>query len=325
MLYSKIISTGSYLPEKILTNDDLSKIVDTNDEWITQRTGIKSRHIAGENEFSSDMAREACLKALNKANLKVNDIDLLVVATSTPDAVYPSCACRLQQKLEMFNGAAAFDVQAVCSGFLYALDVANSMLQTGRFKRAMVVGTDKNSSIVDWTDRNTCVLFGDGAGAVILEAVSVDKQTNDTSFSHIIDSKICASGEFADLLITKKKEDTGSSVIEMNGREVFRHATTKMTQSISEILNKNGIDINNVDVFIPHQANYRILIKVAENLGIDPEKFIMTLDKQGNTSSATIPLALDFAVANGKINQGDIVVLTSLGSGLTWGASVLVF
>ncbi len=325
MLYSKIISTGSYLPKKILTNDDLSKIVDTNDEWITQRTGIKTRHIAGENEFASDMGVQACFDALKNANLTVNDIDLLIVATSTSDTNYPSCACRMQEKLKMFHGAPAFDVQAVCSGFLYALDVADSMIKTGRFKRAIVVGSDKNSSIVDWTDRNTCVLFGDGAGAVILEKVETSQLSNDISFSHIIDSQIFASGEFADLLVTKKKEETQKQVIEMNGREVFRHATTKMSESIKNILDKNKIKPEDVTLFIPHQANYRILIKVAENLGIDADKFIMTLDKQGNTSSATIPLALDFAVKTNKIKRGDILVFTSLGSGLTWGASVVVF
>jgi 3-oxoacyl-[acyl-carrier-protein] synthase-3 len=325
MLYSKIISTGSYLPKKILTNDDLSKIVDTNDEWITQRTGIKTRHIAAENEFASDMGVQACFDALKNANLSVNDIDLLIVATSTSDAVYPSCACRMQEKLKMFHGAPAFDVQAVCSGFLYALDIADSMIKTGRFKRAMVVGSDKNSSIVDWSDRNTCVLFGDGAGAVVLEKIETSQLSNDTSFSHIIDSQIFASGEFADLLVTKKKEETQKQVIEMNGREVFRHATTKMSDSIKNILDKNKIKPEDVALFIPHQANYRILIKVAENLGIDADKFIMTLDKQGNTSSATIPLALDFAIQNNKIKRGDILVFTSLGSGLTWGSSVVVF
>ncbi|MFC1659760.1 beta-ketoacyl-ACP synthase III [Pseudomonadota bacterium] len=316
MFHSKIIASGSYLPEKILTNFDIEKMVDTNDEWITERTGIKERRIVREGETTSDMAVEACKKALKKANLKPDDIDMIVVATTTPDLTFPSTAVIVQGKLGMTKGF-AFDAQAVCSGFIYSLAVADKFIKTGEVKRALVVGADAISKIIDWSDRNTCILFGDGAGAVILEAT---KEKNG-----ILATSLFSDGRYVDILkttggVSSSKE---SGVVTMAGKEVFKHAVSKMINSVMDSLNKSGLKSEDIDLLIPHQANLRIINSIANRMNLPDEKVIVTIDKHANTSAATIPLAIDYAWNKGKIKKDNIVLLTALGSGLTWGAAAI--
>ncbi len=330
---SKIIGVGSYLPKNTLLNTDIEKLVDTTDEWITQRTGIKQRHIAEKNQTTSDMANEAVKKALQNAILQPNDIDAIICATTTPDLTFPSTACLIQKKLGINKPIMAFDIQAVCSGFVYAISLANDIIKNGKLKNIVVIGADKMSSLIDWGDRSTCVLFGDGAGAVILQA------TNEEN-NGIIDTELFANGNFNDILYTnggvscEKKQlsiknaygetiDTTNGIVKMNGQGVFKHAVEKMASSIKNILNKNGYSINDVDLIVPHQANYRILSLVAEKLNIPAEKFMLTIDKHANTSSASIPLALDVAIQENKAKKGDLVVLEALGAGLTWGSVLL--
>jgi len=313
---SKIISTGSYLPQKIVTNSELAKSVETSDEWITERTGIKQRHIAAEGELTSDIAANAALRALEKSGLKVEEIDMIILATTTPDLTFPATATKVQAILNAKN-AFAFDMQAVCSGFVFALATADNFIKSGQVKNALVIGADILSRIVDWKDRNTCVLFGDGAGAVILQA------TNEENCG-IIAASLSSDGSLTDLLKTSGGTSTQKSgFIEMSGKEVFKHAVEKMSKSVLTSLKKAGLTIKDIDLLVPHQANLRILNAVAERLELPKEKCIITVENHANTSAASIPLALDFANSHNKIKKGDIVVLEALGGGLTWGSIVL--
>jgi 3-oxoacyl-[acyl-carrier-protein] synthase-3 len=316
-LKGRIVSTGSYLPEKILTNLDLEKMVDTTDEWIMERTGIKQRHIAASNQYTSDLACFAAQDALKKAGMDAKEIEMIIVATTTPDLTFPATATIVQAKLGAKN-AFAFDIHAVCSGFIYALNTANNFIKAGQVKNALIIGADTLSRIIDWQDRSTCVLFADGAGAVIVKA------TKDEN-SGILAAKLYSDGNCADILKTNGGVgfNQKAGVIQMVGREVFKHAVEKMVKSIKEILAEKQMTIDDIDLLVPHQANVRILSAVASRLNLSEEKIIITLDKQGNTSAATIPLALDYAVANNRIKIGDTLVLEALGGGLTWGAILL--
>lgn len=310
---AKIIGVGSYLPDKVLTNCDLEKMVDTTDEWITQRTGIHERHIAAEGQSTSDMAVEAVKRALANAQISTTDIDMIICATTTPDLTFPSTACLVQNKLGLDKPIIAFDVQAVCSGFVYAITIANVMMRGGKIKHAVIIGADKMSSLIDLQDRSTCVLFGDGAGAVVLQA---------TEETGIIDAEIKANGTYSDILKTTGGTSTTATAgnIYMDGRGVFKHAVEKMTSSIREITARNNMTLDDIALIVPHQANYRILSLVAEKLNIPDDKFMLTIGEHANTSSASIPLALDVALKQGKINKGDNIILEALGGGLTWGA-----
>ena len=310
---AKIIGVGSYLPDKVLTNFDLEKMVDTTDEWITQRTGIHERHIAADGQSTSDMAVEAVKLALANAQISITDIDMIICATTTPDLTFPSTACLVQNKLGLDKPIIAFDIQAVCSGFVYALSIANDMMRDGKIKHAVIIGADKMSSLIDWQDRSTCVLFGDGAGAVVMQA---------TEETGIIDTEIKANGTYSDILKTTGGTSTTATAgnIYMDGRGVFKHAVEKMTSSIREITASNNMTLDDIALIVPHQANYRILSLVAEKLGIPDDKFMLTIGEHANTSSASIPLALDVALKQGKIRKGDNIILEALGGGLTWGA-----
>lgn len=313
----KIISTGSYLPEKILTNLDLEKIVDTSDEWIVERTGIKQRHIAAENELTSDIASNAAQKAMEQAAIRPEQIEMIILATTTPDLTFPATATAIQAKIGAKN-AFAFDVQAVCSGFVFAITCANNFIRSGQVKNALVIGADTLSRIVDWKDRNSCVLFGDGAGAVILQAT-------DEKDRGIIASNLYSDGMLNDLLKTSGGVSLNqkSGFIEMAGKEVFKHAVDKMVKSVLTTLNSAELSIKDVDLLIPHQANLRILNAVASRLELPAEKVVVTVANHANTSAASIPLALDFANRSGKIKNDDLLVLEALGGGLTWGSVVL--
>lgn len=312
----KIIGCGSYLPETIVSNAELSLSVDTDDEWIRSRTGILQRHIAGENEYTSHLALKASINAINDANIEPSSIDLIIVCSTTPDNSFPSIASKLQGYLKLGN-IPSFDLQAVCAGFVYGLQVADSLMKSKKYKTILLVGAEKMSSLLDWNDRTTCVLFGDGAGAVILQY----SQDN----SGIIDSNIYSDGNYCDILHT----DGGVSMsgqsgkIRMKGREVFRHAVEKMSESAEEILSKNNLTVKDVDYFIPHQANLRIMDAIADRLKIDYNKVVKTVDQHANTSAASIPLALASLKKEGKIKQGDILLCAALGAGVTWG-SVLI-
>ncbi|OFW87960.1 MAG: 3-oxoacyl-ACP synthase [Alphaproteobacteria bacterium RIFCSPHIGHO2_02_FULL_46_13] len=318
-LRSVILSTGSYLPDKNLTNKDLEKIVDTNDEWIVQRTGIKERHIAAPDQPTSDMAIRAAERALESSGLTAADIDGVIVATTTPDQSFPSVAVRVQAALGLKAGP-AFDVQAVCSGFVYALSVADSMLQTGAMKRVIVIGAEKMSSLLNWEDRTTCVLFGDGAGAIILEA-----QENPSN--GILSTHLYADGKFRDLLYTDGGTSTTGAAghIIMHGKEVFKNAVTLMAEIVQEVLDKNAITSDKIDWLVPHQANLRIITGTAEKLHMSMDKVVVTVDKHGNTSAASIPLALDTAVRDGRIQRGQTLLLEALGGGLTWAAALIKY
>jgi 3-oxoacyl-[acyl-carrier-protein] synthase-3 len=319
MLKSVIISTGSYLPKKIVTNDDLSKIVETSDEWISSRTGIKQRHISEEKETTSYMAAEAAKKAISKSGLTSRDIDLIIVATTTPDSTFPATACKVQDAIGAKN-AAAFDLQAVCSGFLYGLSVADSMIKGGSFKNILIIGADKMSSVIDWKDRSTCVLFGDGAGAFIIS--STDK---DSSESGIISSRIQADGSLGKILCTSGGTGTTQTAghIQMEGREVFKHAVQKMTSSMEDLLKTHNLTHADIDWIVPHQANIRIIELIAKKMNLPQDKIIAAIDKHANTSAASIPLAIDTAEA--KFKKGDKILLTAAGGGFTWGSVLLVW
>lgn len=318
-LRSVILSTGSYLPDKTVTNKDLEKIVDTNDEWIVQRTGIKERHIAEPDQATSDMAIKAAERALESSGLSASDIDAVIVATTTPDQSFPSVAVRVQAALGLKAGP-AFDVQAVCSGFVYALSVADSMLQTGAMKRVIVIGAEKMSSLLNWEDRTTCVLFGDGAGAVILE--SQENPSNGIQSTHLY-----ADGKFRDLLYTDGGTSTTGTAghIVMHGKEVFKNAVTLMAEIVQEVLDKNKITSEQIDWLVPHQANLRIITGTAEKLHMSMDKVVVTVDKHGNTSAASIPLALDAAIRDGRIQRGQTILLEALGGGLTWAAALIKY
>ncbi|MBO4956875.1 MAG: ketoacyl-ACP synthase III [Rickettsiales bacterium] len=320
MFNSKIISTGSYLPKKIYDNNYMASIVDTSDEWITERTGIKERHIASEDEVTTDLALQASISAINNYGIDKNSIDAIVFATTTPDRTFPSCATILQKKLEINNNCVAFDIQAVCCGFIYALDVADSLIKSGKVKTALVVGAETLSRITNWEDRNTCVLFGDGAGCVILQAT-------ENKNSGILATSIHAdgNGNSFDILNTNSgvSYNQKSGFIEMQGKEVFKVAVTKMSDCVLETLHKANLTTNDVSFLIPHQANQRIISGVGKKLDIEDDRVISTVAMHGNTSSASVPLALDYAVKNNKLKDGNIIVLEALGAGLTWGSVVV--
>jgi 3-oxoacyl-[acyl-carrier-protein] synthase-3 len=323
MIRSVIRSTGSYLPERIMTNADLEKIVDTSDEWIVQRSGIHSRHIAAENETTSDMAIKAARAALTASGLEAKDIDGIIVATTTPDQTFPAVAVKVQQALNIPAGM-AFDVQAVCTGFVYALSIANNFIVCGQSKRILVIGAEKMSSILNWQDRTTCVLFGDGAGAVILEQNSGDGTINDRG---IISTHLMANGALKDILYTDGGvSSTGSSGhIIMHGKEVFKHAVNYMADIVNVVLQHNQITADDIDWLVPHQANLRIISGTAEKLGMKMERVVVTVQNHGNTSAASIPLALDCAVRDGRIQRGQTLLFEALGGGLTWGATLIRF
>ncbi|QTP62619.1 ketoacyl-ACP synthase III [Wolbachia endosymbiont of Ceratosolen solmsi] len=313
---SFILSTGSYLPRKMLSNNEIASIVETSDEWIRQRTGIVQRHIADEGELTSDLAVNAAKSAIEKAKISVDEIDLIIVATTTPDKTFPSCATIVQSKLKCKN-AFAFDVQAACSGFIYAVTVADSLIKSNnRIKYALVIGAEIMSRIVDWEDRSTCVLFGDGAGAVVMKS--------EMGRSGIISTNLYSDGNVDILCTNGGVSSTGDSgKICMNGREVFKHAVDKLTASVEETLKCNNLKITDIDWLIPHQANIRIIEAVVKKLDFPIEKVINTVDKHANTSSASIPLALDYAIQESKIKSGNLVLLISIGAGLTWGSVLL--
>ena len=322
MTYARIVSTGSYLPSNRVSNHDLEKMVDTSHEWILSRTGIENRHIAEDHESTSDLAEKAAISALEAANLSPDSIDLIVMATTTADQVFPSSACLLQDRLGI-KGCPAFDVQAVCAGFMYALDIAEKFIRTASATRALVIGAETFSRIIDWQDRSTCVLFGDGAGAIIVEA-------SDTPGIHT--THLHADGQYKDLLsvpvgVSKNfnKVVNGSAFTQMQGGEVFRIAVKCMEKVAEEALEANGADIDSVDWMIPHQANMRIITATAKRLGIPMSKVIVTVNQHGNTSAASIPLAFDVAVRDGRIKPGDRILIEGFGGGFTWGAAFLTY
>lgn len=317
MTYSRIIGTGSYLPEKKLSNRDLESMVDTSDEWIYTRTGIRNRHIAAEYETTSDLALKASQRAIAAADIDASEIDLIIVATSTPDMIFPSTACLLQAKLGI-KGGAAFDLQAVCTGFVYALATADSFIRSGQHRCALVIGAEIFSRILDWTDRGTCVLFGDGAGAVVLRA-------SDTP--GVLSSHLHADGSYANILCTpgsvKNGAVSGVPFLKMEGNSVFKLAVKVLDDVGREALAANDLSIDQIDWFIAHQANVRIIHASAKKLGLPLDRVVVTVENHGNTSAASIPLALDVAVADGRIKRGQHVLLEGVGGGFTWGAVLL--
>ena len=321
VLRSVIVGCGSYLPARIVTNDELAVQVDTSDQWITERTGIKMRHIAADNELTSDLAVAAARAALAQAKLEAAAIDLIVVATATPDQTFPATATRVQEKLGLTRGV-AFDVQAVCSGFIFALTIADNFLRLGQANRALVIGAETFSRILDWEDRGTCVLFGDGAGAVVLEAHAGTGSIDDRG---ILVSRIHSDGRYHDLLYVdggpSSTQTTGH--VKMEGKEVFRHAVTNLAAVVGETLGAAGLKATDLDWIVPHQANKRILDATAKKLGLGADKVIVTVDHHANTSAASVPLALAEAVADGRIKPGNLVLLEAMGGGFTWGASLI--
>ncbi len=316
-MYSKIIGTGSYLPEKILTNHDLERMVDTSDEWIRTRTGIIQRHIAADGQMASDLALEASRRAIDAAGIQAQEIDLIILATTTPDMIFPSTACILQNKLGI-SGGPAFDVQAVCSGFIYALATADMFVNSGKCRNALVVGTEVYSRILDWTDRTTCVLFGDGAGAVVLT------QNNQPG---ILSSHLHAHGGYSKALAAPGNicggKIQGSPFITMEGNTVFKFAVKVLEEAVSEAITANHLQASDIDWLIPHQANIRIIKSTANKVGIPMEKVVTTVDQHGNTSAASVPLALDIAARDGRIKTGHHVLLEGVGGGFTWGSVLL--
>lgn len=320
MINTVIRGVGMYLPNKILTNNDISEFVETSHEWIYERTGIKQRHIAAEDQMTSDLAYQAALDAIQDANINAQEIDLIILATSTPDQVFPSTAVKLQDLLNIRSGA-AFDIHAVCSGFIYALSMADNLIKSGKYKKILVVGSEVYSRILDWKDRSTCVLFGDAAGAFILEG-----QEKDVINTGIIESIIRSDGQYRSKLYC----DGGPSMkissdcfINMDGKEVYKHAVEKQTVIIEDLLDSLGINIDAIDWFVPHQANLRILQTTAKKLKLKEEKIIVTVDRHANTSSASIPVAMATAIKEHKIKRGDMLLLEAFGAGFTWGAILL--
>lgn len=321
---TKIIGCGHYLPAKVLTNDDLSKMVDTNDEWISTRTGIRSRHIVSEGELTSDIALKALEMAINNAKITKDDIDIIVVATLTPDNTTPTVAARIAGKLGVKSGTPAFDLGAACSGFVYAMTMVDNMIRLGQVKTAAVIGVETLSNIVNWEDRNTCVLFGDGAGAVIVRASSGEGTSKD---SGVLATRIYADGTQYDNLGTDGGIATTRSAgfVHMNGKEVFKFAVGAMCEASNAVLKDANVTTSDVDWLLPHQANIRIISSVGQKLEIPDEKVIVTVDHHGNTSAASIPLAISESVANGKIKSGDLVLIPAMGAGFTWGGLLIRF
>jgi len=322
LIYSKITGTGSYLPEQILTNADLEEMVDTSDDWIRSRTGIEKRHVARNDETTCDLAEKASRAAMEAAKKNKDDIDLIIVATTTPDLIFPSTACLLQQRLGI-RGCPAFDIQAVCTGFVYALHVADLFIKTGNSKCALIVGSETMTRIVDWKDRNTCVLFGDGAGAVILE---------ESKRPGILSTHIHADGAYQELLSVPAgissdynlvKSD--KAFIKMQGNEVFKVAVNTLGSIVDETLRSNSMSSNEIDWLVPHQANTRIISAMAKKLDMPMDRVVVTVDKHGNTSAASIPLALDVAIQDGRIKENDTLLLPAFGGGFTWGSVLLKY
>jgi 3-oxoacyl-[acyl-carrier-protein] synthase-3 len=322
MLRSRVLGTGSYVPEKVLTNHELESLVETSDVWISSRTGIRERRVAVE-ESTSDMASRAAKAALKSAGVSAKDIDLIVVGTVTPEMAFPSTACAVQAQLGVRAGAAAFDVSAACSGFLYALDVADKYLKTGSAKKALVIGVDRFSPLLDWKDRSTCVLFGDGAGAVVLSA--------EKGARGVLSCHIHSDGKHWDMLYCRtgwqpspfEKKDAEPAVLKMNGNETFKIAVRTMGQAIKEVLEDTGIDPKDITLLVPHQANMRIINATRERLGLPEDRVFTNLDKYGNTSAGSIPLALDEAARQGRVKDGDIVLFVAFGGGLTWASAAI--
>jgi 3-oxoacyl-[acyl-carrier-protein] synthase-3 len=316
MIYSRIAGTGSYLPKKILTNAELERMVDTTDEWIFSRTGIRERHIIADDEFTSDLALHAARNAIESAGIAANDIDLIIVATTTPDKIFPSTAVILQNKLGI-AGCPAFDVQAVCSGFVYALATADNFIKAGAAKCALVIGAEAFSHLVDWTDRGNCILWGDGAGAVILQASVVQG---------VISTHLHADGSYEKMLHVPRKGDANSlETVVMEGNAVFKVAVNTLDAIVDETLAANGLQKSDIDWLVPHQANIRILQATAKKLDMSMDKVVVTVDKHGNTSAASIPLALDVAVRDGRIKRGEIILMEAFGGGFTWGSALIKY
>ena len=320
MIRSVIKGVGSALPARIMTNADISKIVDTNDEWIVERTGIRARHIAGEGETTRSLAVAASRKALDDSGMTAADIDLVIVATSTPDQTFPATATMVQADLGIMHGA-AFDIQAVCSGFVYALTTADALIRAGQATGVLVIGSETFSRILDWTDRTTCVLFGDGAGAFVLRA---EQGKGDNSDQGILASKLRADGRFADKLYVDGGPSTTKTVghLRMEGREVFKHAVNNISSVMQDVLTIADVEAADIDWFVPHQANRRILEGISKKLGISEDRIVITLDHHGNTSAASIPLAFDAALKDGRIKRGQLVLMEAMGGGFTWGAAL---
>jgi 3-oxoacyl-[acyl-carrier-protein] synthase III len=318
-LRSQVVGSGGYLPERVVTNDELAARLDTSDSWIRQRTGIGERHIAAAGELTSDLAFQASRRALQSAGMSASDVDLIVLATATPDETFPSTAVKLQARLGMKRGA-AFDVQAVCSGFIFALAVADNALRLDQARTALVVGAETFSRILDWQDRSTCVLFGDGAGAIVLNAVRGEPTSRGVLSTHLH-----SDGRLHDILyVDGGPSSTGQAgFLRMEGREVFRQAVQHLSEVVGEALEANGLAASDIDWLVPHQANTRIIDAVGRRLGLAAERTIVTIERHANTSAASIPLALDEAVADGRIRPGHLVLMEALGGGLTWGASIV--
>jgi len=322
---AQIVGTGFYVPEKVLTNHDLTKIVETTDEWITTRTGIKERRIAHKDEMTSDMASKASLMAIKNAGLEPGDIDLIICATVTPDTVFPSTACWIQHKIGAKN-AAVFDLQAACAGFIYGIETARNFIATGTYNNVLVIGADKLTSLLDWTDRNTCVLFGDGAAAIVMQPAKKGKRG-------VIKTTLAADGGYHDILnipgggckmpISQELVDSRQHYIKMNGKETFKQAVTSMSQVAVDTLEKAGLKASDLAMVIPHQANNRIIDAVAQRLGVTDHRLIVNVHKYGNTSAASIGIALHEAVEEGRLKSGDLILMVAFGGGLTWGCTII--
>lgn len=329
-LRSEIVGCGSYLPEKIVTNEELAQTVDTSDEWIVTRTGIKQRHIAADGELTSDLAIKAAQRALEHAEVSAEELDLVICATTTPDNTFPATATKVQAALGMVNGA-AFDVQAVCSGFVYGLSVADAYIRSGQAETVLVIGAETFSRLLDWEDRTTCVLFGDGAGAVVLKAgANGSESAAEGHLGHnrgpgILSTHIHSDGKLNDILMVDGGPSSTGTVghVRMEGREVFRNAVVNLAAVVDETLEANGLERSDIDWIVPHQANKRILDATARNLSVPMDRIVMTLDRHANTSAASIPLALDEGVRDGRIKRGDLVLMEAMGGGLTWGACLV--
>ena len=319
---SRVIGCGSYLPERVLTNDELASKLDTSDEWITARTGIRQRHIAAEGELTSDLACQAARRALESAAIGAEELDLIVLATTTPDNTFPATATKVQALLDVNRGA-AFDVQAVCTGFLFALSTADSFIRTGQARTALVLGAETFSRIVDWRDRSTCVIFGDGAGAVVVRAGEAGEGGGQGR--GILSFHLHSDGRLGELLFVDGGPSSTQTVgtVKMSGREVFRHAVANLADVALEALEANGLTIGDIDWLVPHQANKRILESTARKLGLPAERVVVTVDRHANTSAASIPLALDEAVGDGRIRPGNLVLMEAMGAGMTWGAGLV--
>jgi 3-oxoacyl-[acyl-carrier-protein] synthase-3 len=318
---SQVIGCGAYLPERALTNSDIAKTVDTSDEWIRSRTGIQRRHIVVDGETTADLALRAAQRAMADAKIGAEELDLVIVATTTPNETFPSVATSVQARIGMTRGA-AFDVQAVCSGFIYGMAVADNFIKAGQAKTILLIGAETMSRLLDWTDRSTCVLFGDGAGALVLRA---REGRGDTSDRGVFNTKLYSDGRLHDLLYVDGGPSTTGTTghLRMLGKEVFKHAVINIADSIEASVRDSGVGVKDIDWFVPHQANQRILDATARRLHVPPERFISTIAEHGNTSAASVPLALDVAVSDGRIKRGDLVLLEAMGGGLTWGAALL--